>query len=304
MRKYFARLALSLLGLAIPAFTQTLAVDHAKICHTHSGKYRMLFCTDGVLTFDDSGKTLAFKGKSEDNRALTYDDIEKIVFEETTHMRGGAWGTVFGPAGTAIAGQHVDDYWMYVAPKGDQATPLALEIKKEESQKVIDKAKAVFGDRVTIAEFAEKGEEIDKDKLKDLQSKYHVKMDRQDHPVPELKPDKALVVVVCRALLGTPGGDYFKLYANDRVVAVNVMGTYSFAYLDPGRYLLVSQSENANGFEMDLEAGKDYYFLQNIFEGGRKAKTSLTRNSKELVMYQLDSTYHSNWVRQGDSPSK
>ena len=52
---------------------------------------------------------------------------------------------------------------------------------------------------------------------------------------------------------------HVKLHANGRVVAVNEMGTYSFAYLDPGTYRLISRSpDNNNGFDMDLEAGKTY----------------------------------------------
>ena len=85
-----------------------------------------------------------------------------------------------------------------------------------------------------------------------------------------MKADKALVVVVCPPLAARfqgKGGIQYKLHANDRVVAVNTMGTYSFAYLDPGDYLLVSQTETANGFHINLEAGKDYYFLQDTFMG-------------------------------------
>jgi hypothetical protein len=85
------------------------------------------------------------------------------------------------------------------------------------------------------------------------------------------------------------------LHANDNVVAVNRAGTYSFAYLDPGKYKLVSQSENANGFEMQLEAGKEYYFLQNTFQGALKWDTGLSRNSPELVMYELNGAYYSRW---------
>ena len=117
--------------------------------------------------------------------------------------------------------------------------------------------------------------------------------------MPEIKPDKALVVILCPALPGTVGGDVFKFHANDHVIAVNVLGTYSFVYLDPGKYLLVSELGNANGFEMNLEAGKDYYFQENIFAGW-KAKTHLTRNSKELVMYRLEASYLSDWVRHGN----
>lgn len=295
MTKHFALLVFLLLNLTAPSFAQAPVVDHARICHTHSpkGKYRMLLCVEGTLKFDDSAKTLAFTGKPEDNRTLAYDDVGKIVFEVTTHMHGGGY-SLLGPAGMAVDAQHVSDYWMYVAPKGNQSEAFLLEIKKEESQKVIDQAKAVFGDRVTLADFPEKAEEIDKSRLKDLNGKYKIKYNKQDHPVPEVKPDKALVVILCPSLPGAAGGDVFKFHANDHVIAVNVLGTYSFAYLDPGKYLLASELGNANGFEMNLEAGKDYYFLENLFAGW-KAKTQLTRNTKELVIYTLEASYLSDW---------
>lgn len=297
MTKHFAVLVFFLLNLTAPSFAQSPVADHARICHTHSpkGKYRMLLCAEGMLKFDDSGKTLAFTGKPEDNRTLGYDDVGKIIFEVTTHMRGGGLSAVLGPGGYAVEAQHISDYWMYVAPKANQSEPFLLEINKEESQKVIDQAKAVFGDRVTLAEFPEKGEELDKSRLKDLNGKYKIKYNRQDHPMPEIKPDKALVVILCPALPGAAGGDVFKFHANDHVIAVNLLGTYSFAYLDPGKYLLASELGNADGFEMNLEAGKDYYFLENIFAGW-KAKTHLTRNSKELVTYRLEAAYLSDWT--------
>ena len=299
--KPLSGLLLLVLSVARPTFAQSLVADHAKICHTRSpkGKYRMLLCTEGVLKFDDSAKNLTFTGKPEDNRTLSYNDVGKVVFEVTTHMRGGGMSAVLGPAGYAIDAQHVSDYWMYVAPKGTQTEPFLLEISKEESQKVIDHTKAAFGDRVTLAEFAENGEEIDKSKLKDLQGKYKIKYNKEDHPVPEIKADKALVVILCPALPGAAGGDVFKFHANDHVVAVNVLGTYSFVYLDPGKYLLASELGNANGFEMNLEAGKDYYFMENIFAGW-KAKTHLTRNSKELVLYRIEASYLSDWTRHGN----
>jgi hypothetical protein len=74
------------------------------------------------------------------------------------------------------------------------------------------------------------------------------------------------------------------------------MGTYSFAYLDPGKYRLVSQQENANGFEMELEAGREYFFLQNTFQEGLTPQvTALSRNSPELVTYLLNGSYFSDW---------
>jgi hypothetical protein len=63
----------------------------------------------------------------------------------------------------------------------------------------------------------------------------------------------------------------------------------------PANTALISQSENAYGFELELEAGKSYYFLQNTFDGMFKRETSLSRNSPELVMYLLDGSYYADW---------
>ena len=113
-----------------------------------------------------------------------------------------------------------------------------------------------------------------------------------------MKADKAAVVVVCPPLAARYAGRgiQFKLHANDQVVAVNRMGTYRFAYLDPGKYRLVSQAENANGFDRELEAGHRYYFLQNPFQQTISPnQTALSRNSPELVTYLIDGSYFSDW---------
>jgi len=76
------------------------------------------------------------------------------------------------------------------------------------------------------------------------------------------------------------------------------LGTYSFAYLDPGQYNLVSQSENANGFKIEWRRAGRIIFLQNTFEGIVKGRTMLSRNSPEIVMYELNGSYFSDWKRQ------
>ncbi len=50
-------------------------------------------------------------------------------------------------------------------------------------------------------------------------------------------------------------------------MAVNKEGTYCFACLDPGEYVLASQAENASGFRITPQAGRDDYFVQNMFMG-------------------------------------
>ena len=59
---------------------------------------------------------------------------------------------------------------------------------------VIDKAKAVFGDKVSEYP-TRQGENIEKGTLKDLQSRHSLRDHKNQHPIPELKLDKALVVV-------------------------------------------------------------------------------------------------------------
>lgn len=262
---------------------------------------RRLVDKDAVLILDDAGRKLIVRNEDKP-LSVGYDDIQKVVFDVSTHMRGGALGTlVGGVAGAAISAKHVNDYWCYVEYKGADGTtmPYMLEINKDSSARAIEKMKAVLGDKVTVTEFTEQAKDIEKNTLKDLQSKHDMEPDEKNHPMPEIKQDKALVVVVCPTLAARyqGKGNQFKFHANDQVIAVNKMGTYSFAYLDPGDYVLVSQTENASGFPMKLEAGKDYYFLQNTFMGTWKAHTTLSRQSKELVMYELNGAYYSNWKR-------
>jgi hypothetical protein len=303
MKRHF--IAVGLFFCLLPAaLAEQMTVEHVKIRRHRSEEKRVLVDKVGTLTFDDSAKKLIFKDDAGDTIDLNYDDIDKIVFEVTSHMRGGALSQVVGGIpGAIIAGKHVNDYWMFIAPNSGKGSSFLLEIQKDWSERVIQKARGAFGDRASVTEFSEKGEEVKKETLKDLQSKHDLNVNKENHPLPELKSDKALVVVVCPPLAARYAGrgNQYKLHANDHVVAVNRWGTYSFAYLDPGKYKLVSQSENANGFDVDLEAGKDYYFLQNTFQGAWKGQTALSRNTKQLVMYELDGSYFSDWKRKGEA---
>lgn len=310
------RLTLLVLILSIAPLGRAAGVEtfnHVKIHRHRSPDNRVMVDKVGVLTFDDSNRKLEFEKTLEDRFEqpekveVAYDWVTKIVFEVTTHMRGGAVAEVvsaipvgIGMAGPIIASQHVHDYWFYVEYKsGEQSEQVLFEVPKSSSPKVIDKAKNMFGSRVFMSDFPESNESIDPEKLADYKSKHNVRVDKTNRPVPEVKPDKATIVVVCPPLAArySGKGNQFKLHANDRVVAVNKAGTYSITYLDPGNYRLVSQSENANGFEMELEAGETYYFLQNTFEGVFRWETALSRNSPELVTYLLSGTYFSDWSR-------
>jgi hypothetical protein len=292
--------------------TETVTYDDVKIHRHKSPTDRMLVDKVGVLKFDDNGRKLTFSDNAGDTFELGYDDISKIIFEATTHMYGPTAGTMAlsavggGVLGTIATAMHVQDHWFYLEYKsGDQNEQVLLEVPKESSEQVIARAQSLFGSRVTIPEFQEKGEPIQKGEdldvkhIPDLRSQHTLTVDKKNHPLPEVKADKATVVVVCPSLAARYAGkgNQFKLHANDHVIAVNKLGTYGFAYLDPGQYNLISQAENANGFKIELEAGKSYYFLQNRFEGIVKGRTMLSRNSPEIVMYELNGSYYSDWKR-------
>jgi hypothetical protein len=272
-----------------------------KVRFSRSATDRRLVDNDAELFLYDSARKLVVNSE-EHPLDISYDAVQRVIFDVSTRMRGGGLSQVVGGlAGAAIAAKHVSHYWCYIEFKKPSGAvqPYMVEFPKEESEKAIGKMKELFGERVTVAEFPEQQGKIDKDTLQDLHSKYAVKFNKKDHPLPELKPDKALVVVVCPPLAARDEGargltPQYRFYANDQVVAINSMGTYSFVYLDPGDYLLVSQfGKKASGFRMKLEAGKDYYFFQDLFFGG----VMLSRHTKELVMYEVNGAYLADWKR-------
>jgi hypothetical protein len=264
-------------------------------------KDRVMVDKEIDLTFQDTEQRLVTRGEHKPV-SIPYGQAQQVVFDVNTHMRGGGMSQVVGGiVGAAMAAKHVQDYWCYVVYKteaGAAATYL-MEVDRESAEAVINKMKSVFGDKVSVTQFEETFAAIEKDTLKDLQSKHSVEVNKKGHELPEIKPEKALVVVACPSLAARYAGKgiQFKLHANDQVVLVNKWGTYSYAYLEPGEYTLASQSENAHGTKMRLEAGKDYYFFQNTFMGAWKAKTGLSRQSKERVLAEIEGSYLSDWKR-------
>ena len=298
----YQRATLLALGLAV-LFTAApsgaadpVVFKDVKIRFNRSATDRRLVDKAVDLVFDDTARQITVKS-SEKPVTIAYGDVRKVVFDVTTHMRGGALGQMLGGiSGAIVQAKHVNDYWFYIEQSSGSYT--VLEVPKEASPQVIDKAKALFGDRVSEYP-TQQGEKIEKETLKDLQSKHSLNEDKKQHPAPELKSGQALVVVVCPPLAArySGKGTQYKVHANDKVVAVNKMGTYSFAYLEPGEYVLASQSENASAIKLNLEAGKDYYFLQNTFMGAWKARTSLSQQSKEIVLHELSGAEYADWKR-------
>jgi hypothetical protein len=276
-------------------FAENTRFEDVKIRRHKSAEQRELVDKTGVLAFEDDSQKLTFHSAAGDQFAIPYSDITKVVFDRDT--RGSA----------TMASIHLHDRWLYLEYRqGDHSEKVLLTVPKATYDKAIAKSQSLFGDRVTITNYPEKGKsdgDIDKSRIPDWKAKYSVKLDRTAHPIPEAKADKATIVVVCPPLAARDTGFWgeFKLHANGKVIAVNEMGTYSIAYVDPGKYSLISQSDDANGFEMDLEAGKTYSFIQETVIGASfvttRVHTMLSRNSPEVVMYLADGAYLSDWKR-------
>jgi|ERR1035438_948530 hypothetical protein len=280
-------------------FSENTKFENVKIRRHKSPEKRELVDKIGVLAFDDDARKLTFHSEAGDNFAASYSDITKVVFDSDTHMN----------VGFPALRRNVHDRWLYLEySQGDHSEKVLLVLPKDICDKATAKVQTLFGERVTIANYAEKGEPIvnkdgdtDKRRIPDLKSKHSIRLDTTTHPLPEIKSDKATIVVVCPPLTArTIGrGDQLKLHANGKVIAVNKMGTYSIAYVDPGKYSLISQLENdANGFDMNLEAAKTYYFIiQLTLDGIVNFHAKLSRNSPEVVMYLADGAYFSDWKR-------
>jgi hypothetical protein len=299
---------LSLLFAASWLVGETVTFDHITIHRHRDAEERMSAERDGILTFDDDRREVTFQTKKwgwfdeQIKFEAPYDNVTKVVFDSTTHRRGeGGWALLnLNPVGivaaAAIGARSVQDNWLYIEYKvGERAEPVLLMLPNDCLADVKQKAAGLFGGRVVVSSFPEHSEEIPPKQLRSPQfkSKFAVKLNKKDHPLPTERPDKATIFVVCPMVGLEAGHGHVKLHANDRVIAVNELGTYSFAYLDPGKYRLMSQSSNnGSGFETELEAGKTYYFVQNSLHDGL---TVLSRNSGEVVTYLAADTYLSKW---------
>jgi len=294
--------------------------------HHKSNKNPTLEQSRGELILNDATKKvtfgvqkkLSFDAKYDDViLEVNYDDVRRVIFDEATSIRSriNQFKQVHESNKRANG-----DYWMYmeyVTPAGSVETHM-FQIPEKFAPQVLERAKRDFGDRVVVTD-VRRGVDIDRRTLKDLHSKHSFELaeDLKNHPIPELMPDKALIVVVYPVfesfksglVIGpkekhSPGNDPFtnqvKIHANDRVVLVNKVGRYGFAYLDPGAYQIAVQSVFANALQITLEAGKAYYFLEEDIQPDMPSlEIQLSQHSKELVMFRLSESYYGTWQRKG-----
>lgn len=288
-------------ALAVPVSAQQVTYKKVLGFIQKSDTDHRLDIKEVDLVLDDEVGRLIVKSK---DRPLDvpYDAVSKIILEPSVEFTAGALDFVLG-APTGVGEGRDSDYWCYLEFKtGDRSlAPYLLKIDRGEAVAAIARLESTFGEAVMTPMFPEDAtaRDIDKDRLADVASEHDFKTDKDAHPTPEVRADQALVVVVEPK---PRGGGYgkgrqVKLHANDRVEAVDRFGTYSFFYLEPGDYQLVSQSSNAFGLDISVEAGQAYYFVQYASMGGFRTNTVLLRHSRELVMYLLAGAYHSVWSR-------
>jgi hypothetical protein len=233
---------------------------------------------------DDAGAALTIRMDSPDRKNVTIPsaDILKVVVEVATAAQ-------IAPGGT----EPLKRYWFYFERKpGAYPERFALEMGQQGGD-WLAKTRPLFGNRLQELDFPLAQELGSLASLTDLNVNYFVRVVRTGPPIPAVTNDKALVVVVCPAVEGARKQP-INLDANGRVVAVNEPGTYSFVNLDPGEYLIASQAENARWFKVKLEAGKVYYFFQDVLEGDR---TSLSMHSKEMALFEMAAASYSDWRR-------
>jgi hypothetical protein len=82
----FKKAAMLAIGLAVALSAETV-VTGVKIRFNRSEGDRRLVDKSVDLTFDDTAHRLIVRG-SEKEITIAYDDVRKVVFDVTTHMRG------------------------------------------------------------------------------------------------------------------------------------------------------------------------------------------------------------------------
>lgn len=298
-------LAFAILAVVVaPSHAAPVVFKDVKTAFTKSTTDRELVEKDAELVLDDEARTFVVKNEGRP-LALKYDDIQKIVLDTSTRMRGGkmgkmlfgGFGAIGGAAEAAVSAHHVTESWCYLEYRGPDATSgsYMLVVATDSVSAVSDKLKTLFGDKVESVHYPEAAK-IEKQTLKDLESKHDLNIDKKNHPLPVAMSDKALVVVVCPQV-PSGGTTQMKIHVGDKVELVNRSGTYGFFYLEPGDYQIASQAGNAVALQMKLEAGKEYYLLQEPFMGSSKSGTGLSQHSEQLVMFLLDASNHADWTR-------
>ena len=130
-------------------------------------------------------------------------------------------------------------------------------------------------------------QETDKAKLAEMKLKacgtktvkYKADTDKKQHPTPDAPADKALIYVLRPTLIGNKIQS--KIAVDGDWKGVNRGKNYFFFTVEPGERYFCSESENQDFLILNVEAGKTYYFLQEVKPGFMKARTNLVQFTEE-----------------------
>jgi hypothetical protein len=236
------------------------------------------------VVLDDAGRAFTVRTEKPERRTITvpYEDILKVIVESASAT---------ATPGTVAPEAH---YWFYFERKpGAYPERFILDLGHEGAE-LLNKTRGLFGGRLQTLDFPMAEELLNLNSLSDLSTNYSLRVRRPSPPLPSVPNDRALIVAICPSVEGSKK-DPINLDANGRVVAVNEPGTYSFEYLDPGEYTMISQAENARRLHVKIEAGKVYYFFQDPLDAGER--TGLTMHSKEIAQFEIAGSAYSDWRR-------
>ena len=104
---------------------------------------------------------------------------------------------------------------------------------------------------------------------------FHHKSVSAPPPNLEAPPDKALIIVVRPAWVGT--AVQTKLAADGNWIGANKGKSYFTFTLDPGDHYLCSKAENRSTLKLSVEAGKTYFVQQKVEMGMLKARNKIVQ---------------------------
>ena len=96
---------------------------------------------------------------------------------------------------------------------------------------------------------------------------------KDDHRRVEPAEGMALIYVFRPAVVGAAIKTW--TFVDDQVIGVSKPKGYYFAQVEPGTRIVWAKAENTSALEVDLEAGKTYFFKTGIRLGLGKARVSL-----------------------------
>ncbi len=255
---------LTLTGNAAPA-----AFQHVTMRSTLTPESQIVVDRDVDLILDDEAATVNVETHrlgARMNRgevipapfAVSYEDIARVILETTIRPNG------------TIA------HWFYFERKPG-ATParFLLMAGNDNGVAIAAQIRKAFGARAVEPEF-QQARSVPAIALPKPECRYAAVR----APLPQARPDRALVVVVSPrtgASAGTTTRWSAPVLIDGREQGVNDEATYVFAYVEPGEHVVASQKgrqssqgnrpEMADAISQRMEAGKSYYFSQDPEQG-------------------------------------